>query len=225
MKILIMAGHTLEGNGTGANGYINESRENRYIGKKVTEYLKLAGHQVTYYELNKSNNHLVDQVNYANKGNYDLVVQIHFNAYKNTLSAMGCEVLYYDNVVMAKQVVNSLGKLYKNRGAKGNKDLYWLKNTKASAILVEVCFVDSKADTDKYINNKDYTAKLIAEGIHGKSIEDPKPVNTVKIKIDGKYYDVEGMLVNGTNYIKVRDFSKAGYKIGFEGAIATIDKP
>ncbi len=26
--------------------------------------------------------------------------------------------------------------------------LYWLSHTKAPAILIEVCFVDSKADTD-----------------------------------------------------------------------------
>ena len=43
-------------------------------------------------------------------------------------------------------------------------------NTKYPAVLIETCFVDSKADTDKYINNKDATAKLIAEGIIGKDI-------------------------------------------------------
>lgn len=36
-----------------------------------------------------------------------------------------------------------------NRGAKSDvRELYWLSHTKAPAILIEVCFVDSKADTD-----------------------------------------------------------------------------
>ena len=34
-------------------------------------------------------------------------------------------------------------------GAKSDvRELYWLSHTKAPAILIEVCFVDSKADTD-----------------------------------------------------------------------------
>ena len=48
--------------------------------------------------------------------------------------------------------------------------MHWLNATKYPAILIETCFVDSKADTDKYINNKDATAKLIAEGVIGKDI-------------------------------------------------------
>lgn len=34
-----------------------------------------------------------------------------------------------------------------------------------------MCFVDSKADTDYYIKNKNIVAKLIAEGILNKNID------------------------------------------------------
>ena len=94
MKILIVAGHTLKGKGTGATGYINESEENRSLSNIVVKYLKLAGHTVDYYEINEANDYLQKQVAKANSKDYDLVVQIHFNAYKNTTNEMGTEVLY-----------------------------------------------------------------------------------------------------------------------------------
>lgn len=174
MKICVVAGHTTSGKGTGAVGYINESAENRVVGKKVVEYLKQAGHTAVYGEINKSDNYLAEQVAIANKAKYDLVVQIHFNAGGGT----GTETLYTstNGKKYAEQVTKSLGKMYKQRGAKQRTDLYWLNKTNAPAILVECCFVDSKTDTDKYLSNKDYTARLIAEGIIGQEIVE-KPVS------------------------------------------------
>ena len=173
MNICIVAGHTTTGKGTGAVGYINESTENRILAKKITEYIKKAGHNCDYYEVNKSDTYLKDQVNFANKKVYSLVVQIHFNAGGGT----GTETLYRSTSgkKYANQVNKKLSTIYKNRGIKHDindvgRKLYWLTNTKYPAILIETCFVDSKADTDKYVNNKDATAKLIAEGIIGKDI-------------------------------------------------------
>ena len=179
MNICIVAGHTTTGKGTGAVGYITESDENRILGKKVTEYIKKAGHNCDYYEINKSDTYLKDQTNFANKKVYDAVIQIHFNANKNTLSPMGTETLYKSSKgkAIAERVTNKLGLLYKQRGVKLRTDLHWLNATKYPAILIETCFVDSKADTDKYISNKEATAKLIAEGIIGKSIPDTPVVN------------------------------------------------
>ena len=173
MNICIVAGHTTTGKGTGAVGYINESTENRILAKKVTEYIKKAGHNCDYYEVNKSDTYLKDQVNFANKKAYDVVVQIHFNAGGGT----GTETLYRSTAgkKYANQVNKKLSTMYKNRGIKHDindvgRKLYWLTNTKYPAILIETCFVDSKVDTDKYVNNKDATAKLIAEGVIGKDI-------------------------------------------------------
>ena len=175
MKILISAGHTLKDNGSGAIGYINESNENRILSKKVYELLKLQdGISVDYHEVNSGKDYLQQQASFANKKNYDLVVQIHFNAHKTTSSTMGTETLYSSSrgKVYAERVTNKLGQVYKQRGAKVRNDLYWLNNTKAAAILIETCFVDSKADTDFYNSNKDLTAKLIVEGILNKAIND-----------------------------------------------------
>ena len=40
MRLLICSGHTLQGVGSGAIGYINESKENRELSNIVVKYLK-----------------------------------------------------------------------------------------------------------------------------------------------------------------------------------------
>ena len=211
MKIFVMPGHTLSGAGTGAVGYINEGNENRILSDLVVKYLKLGGADVVTGRLDKAktSNYLAEQVAIPNKSKYDLVVQIHFNAYKTTNSAMGTETLYYDNSgkAYADRVTNKLGLLYKQRGSKQNQALYWLKNTYAPAILIETCFVDSKTDTDKYICNKEYTAKLIAEGILNKSIIEPKPPT------QNTYYRVVTNSYTVRSYAEkeVYDLKKLGY--------------
>ena len=82
MRVLISSGHTLKGKGTGSVGYINEGTENRILSNIVVKYLKKAGHEVDYYEINEGSDYLAKQVAKANSKNYDLVVQIHFNAFK-----------------------------------------------------------------------------------------------------------------------------------------------
>ena len=173
MKILISSGHTVKGKGTGAVGYINESEENRVVSKIVVEYLKLAGHEVDYHEVNESNDHVSEQIIKANSKNYDLVVQIHFNAHKTTDNAMGTETLYASNngKAFAEKVNAKLSTVFKSRGVKARTDLSWLSRTKTTSILIETCFVDSKYDTDTYKVNKDLVGKLIAEGIHGADIK------------------------------------------------------
>ena len=185
MKILICAGHTLKGKGVGATGYINESQENRSLSNIVVKYLKLAGHNVDYYEINEATDYLQKQVTKANSKDYDLVVQIHFNAYKNTTDEMGAEVLYLSDSgkVWAEKINAKLSTVFKNRGVKKRTDLYWLNKTSSISCLIEVCFVDSKADTDKYLANKNKVGKLIAEAIHRREIEEVKETSEIFYRV------------------------------------------
>ena len=178
MKVLISSGHTLKGTGIGANGYINESEENRILSKIVVKYLEYAGHEVDYFEINEGKDYLAKQVAEANSKDYDLVVQIHFNAFKLTDNSMGTETLYVSESgkVWAEKVNDKLSTVFKSRGVKKGTGLYWLKNTKPIAILIETCFVDSKHDTDTYKVNKEHIGKLIAEGINRKEISMPSEV-------------------------------------------------
>ncbi|MFL8120348.1 N-acetylmuramoyl-L-alanine amidase [Clostridioides difficile] len=198
MKIAIVPGHTLTGKGTGATGYIDEGKENRILTDLIVKWLKQGGATVYTGKVDKSNNYLAEQCEIANKQNVDLAVQIHFNANKTTLNSMGTETIYKTNKgkVYAERVNKKLATIFKNRGAKSDvRGLYWLSHTKAPAILIEVCFVDSKADTDYYIRHKDIVAKLIAEGILNKNInnEGVKQMYKHTIVYDG---EVDKILAN-----------------------------
>ncbi|MBY1352514.1 N-acetylmuramoyl-L-alanine amidase [Clostridioides difficile] len=198
MKVALVPGHTLTGKGTGATGYIDEGKENRILTDLIVKWLKQGGATVYTGKVDKSNNYLAEQCQIANKQNVDLAVQIHFNANKTTLNAMGTETIYKTNKgkVYADRVNTKLATVFKNRGAKSDvRGLYWLSHTKAPAILIEVCFVDSKADTDYYIRHKDIVAKLIAEGILNKNInnEGVKQMYKHTIVYDG---EVDKILAN-----------------------------
>lgn len=186
MKIALVPGHTLRGKGTGAAGYINESQENRIVSELVKKWLEYGGATVYYGKVDEANDYLQRQVAIANKQSVDLAVQIHFNASMHTYYPMGTETLYVSNggKEYAAQVNDKLNDIFKNRGVKYRDNLYWLNSTNAPAILIEVCFVDSKADTDIYKRDKEAVAKKIAEGILGKTIEEPKSDFVVRITAD-----------------------------------------
>ncbi|HBF5535261.1 N-acetylmuramoyl-L-alanine amidase [Clostridioides difficile] len=198
MKIAIVPGHTLSGKGTGATGYIDEGKENRILTDLIAKWLKQGGATVYTGKVDKSNNYLAEQCQIANRQNVDVAIQIHFNADHTTLNKMGTETIYKTNngKVYADRVNTKLATVFKNRGAKSDvRGLYWLSHTKAPAILIEVCFVDSKADTDYYIRHKDIVAKLIAEGILNKNInnEGVKQMYKHTIVYDG---EVDKILAN-----------------------------
>lgn len=220
MKILLAYAHTMSGEGTGAVDYINESVESRLITNMVATEIKKTKHTVEVIGLDKSNNYLTELTKIANKSNYDVVVQIHFNAYNRTHEKMGNEVFHwYSNIKMkniATQVNQKLNTLYKSRGVKTNKDMNgrdaWLRLNKNPAILIETCFVDSKADTDTYKVNKNLTAKLIAEGITGESINS-NPINPTPPTVDGKLFRVIVGAYNKDNAEKMqKELIEKGYK-------------
>ncbi|EML4474093.1 TPA: N-acetylmuramoyl-L-alanine amidase [Clostridioides difficile] len=200
MEIAIVPGHTLTGKGTGAVGYIDEGKENRILTDLIVKWLKQGRATVYTGKVDKSSNYLAEQCQIANKQDVDLAVQIHFNANKTTLNAMGTETIYKTNngKVYADRVNTKLATVFKNRGAKSDaRGLYWLSHTKAPAILIEVCFVDSKADTDYYIRHKDIVAKLIAEGILNKTIENSEDKKMYKhtIVYDGEVDKIPATVV------------------------------
>lgn len=176
-------------------------------------------------------------VNLCNAHKTDIDVSIHFNSGRNNIGGDnkigGVEVILYDNsknspVAEAQRVCNEMAKLgFTNRGVKYNKNLGYLKNTKGRSMIIEVCFVDDKDDTNLYYKlGHKVIAKTLTEALLNKKLGGNELNNKIiKIKINDKYYEVDGMLVDGTNFIKVRDLEKAGFKIGFEGSIATVETP
>ena len=194
MRLLISAGHTLTGKGTGAVGFINESQENRVLAKFITKYLEKLGHEVDDHEVNSGSDYIEQQAKKANSKNYDLVVQIHFNSSDNA-TANGTEVIYRSSKgkVFAQKVQDKLKTEFKDRKIKHDindlkRDLGWLRLTNSPAILIETCFVSNKSDTDKYISIREKIAKLIAEGIANQTITENN--NSSASSADNKLYAV-----------------------------------
>ncbi len=151
MKICINLGHTKTGKGTGANGFLNESKETRKIGYELMKLFADTKHEIIPIVFDKSENNLKEAVNVANVESPDLFLSIHLNASNG--NGKGCEAFTWKGKKLnqAVKICDNLNKLgFKNRGVKDGSNLYVIKNTKATAILIEVCFADNKEDSTLY---------------------------------------------------------------------------
>lgn len=149
IKIVVNAGHTKFGNGTGAVGKLTESIETRRIAYEIMKQLAETGHEVLPAVFDRSGNNLATAVAIANENNADVFLSIHLNAG----GGHGCEVYTWrgQQLTRAKKTVNNLAELgFTNRGVKDGSSLYVIRNTKCEALLIEVCFVDNTTDYDLY---------------------------------------------------------------------------
>ena len=216
MKINIHAGHAAYGKGAyGAVGILNESVEDRIVKEYVAKKLKMLGHTVYDCTVDEGDASTVlkNIVKKCNAHNVDLDVSIHFNAgakdAKGNGQTTGTEVLVYSTNSTAKNyaqmIANSISRLgFKNRGVKVRTDLYFLKNTKSPALLIECCFVDDKDDASLY--NAEKMANAIVEGITG-------------IALDSKTNDT----VSNVGAFKVRTKSNMNIRTGPGTLYKTVD--
>lgn len=178
MKIALTVGHSLLKNGsyTSADGKkyggCNEYKWNKAFSKQVASALRAKGHKVTRIvcpekKFTTWTQERTYKLNLINKGNYDLVIELHLNAASPT--AQGVEVLYKSNTgkKYATQVQKQLATVFKDRGVHKRTDLYILNGTKPPAILLETFFCTSKSDykKGKGLTKRRKLAKLIAKGI------------------------------------------------------------
>ncbi|MGG3662114.1 N-acetylmuramoyl-L-alanine amidase [Bacillus gobiensis] len=185
--ITVNGGHSGKAPGAGAFGY-KEHEYARMIKDKVIARLKSVGVKAEDTTSNASTPSavLAEQAKKCNaqpkSGRLD--VSIHLNSGGGT----GCEVLYYSEKALATKVSEAIAEVagWKNRGAKERKELYFLRHTSAPAILIEVCFIDSK-DNMKKINAKmNDIANAIVKAITGKSVHVSKPAPKPSEKDDNK---------------------------------------
>ena len=188
MKVCVGCGHCLTGADTGARDILIEENETRKVQDVVLRYLENNGIQVKKARIDKAgsvNESLAYRVNVSDNWGADLYVEIHLNSG----GGHGTETYCIGNGngrKYATQIVNSIAKLgYTNRGVKDGSNLYVVRKTKASAVLVECCFVDSQSDANMW--NADNMGRAIAEGILGHAVvvkSATTPVNNVKIAAD-----------------------------------------
>lgn len=178
MKIALTVGHSILKNGscTSADGKryggCNEYKWCKAFSKQVKSALKANGHKVTRIvcpekKFTSWTQERSYKLNLINKGNYDLVIELHLNA--ASPNAQGCEVLYKSAAgkKYANRVQKQLATVFKDRGIGKRTDLYILNGTNPPAILLETFFCTSKSDYKKAKGRikRRKLAKLVAKGI------------------------------------------------------------
>lgn len=161
-KIVIDIGHLGCDIGAVANG-IREVDLNLKICRYLVDDLQRQG-----YEVYTSTGSLQERVEFCNKLNIDFIISIHNNAG----GGKGLEIYTYSNVSnktkeLAKILYNELVPSFNNgRGIK-TANFKILKETKASAILIEGVFIDNIKDLELLnsdVKIKNYAIK-ISKGI------------------------------------------------------------
>lgn len=200
-----------------ASGYIDEVDEAREVVDEVANYLKELNCKVHEFHDNTSKtqrDNINTIVKYHNSKSRDLDVSVHFNAGSREIG--GTEVLYCTdgNKALATKVskVISEALVIKDRGAKKRTDLGFLKGTVKPAILIEVCFVDTKSNAEAYKKNFDECCKAIAETLSGKKLKEAvKPVETKNVVL----HKVQvGAFSDEKNAVKLAaELKKQGYSV------------
>ena len=165
MKVFLNPGHDINLD-SGAVNPVYGTREcdvARNAGKMLAQYLETAGCEVR--TLQDDDLGLVCAE--SNNWGADVFVSLHCNAF-NTV-ARGTETLYksFNGQQLAQciqdQIINSINTV--DRGVKKRDGLWVLNGTNATAVLVEMAFIDNEDDHSLLMNDLDTIVRAIARGI------------------------------------------------------------
>ena len=165
MKVFINPGHDVALD-SGAVNPVYGTREcdvARDAGKLLACYLQTAGCEVRTLQ----NDDLGLVCETSNEWGADIFVSLHCNAF-NT-QARGTETLYksFNGQRLANdiqsQIIRSINTV--DRGVKQRTDLWVLNGTDATAVLVEMAFIDNDDDLELLNNDLDTIVRAIARGI------------------------------------------------------------
>lgn len=146
-NILILFGHTVNtGSDRGAmSGSLIEGIMNKVCGVAMADYLRAKTDlNIT---IDTDNTKVEDEVKMVNKGNYDLVISIHFNAGGGD----GFECYYYSKDKTALSIckavekeVTSIGQ--NSRGCKIGDKYIIINDVAPTSLIFEGGFIDNKID-------------------------------------------------------------------------------
>lgn len=201
----------------GAKGLLDETTEDRKVTARVISALRNAGH--TVYDCTDDSGrtqgqNLANIVAKCNAHPVDLNISNHLNAGGGT----GVEVWCYNEktkdiaAAICANVSAALG--ISNRGVKYSKNLYVLRKTAGSAILVECCFVDNQNDASHW--NADKCGDAIASAIAGKTVSGTAsggsaPAPTPTPAPSGPSYRTGTVYTLLANHLRVRTGPGTGY--------------
>lgn len=184
MKITTSAGHSYACDGAQGFGY-SEHDQAVWLNNAFIALCQQYGVPVSNStsEASTQNGYLAEQARLANNSGADLAIQWHFNAFNG--SAHGTECLYYDAYDIAKRVSSAIASLgFTDRGPKQRTDLYWLNQTRMTAILIEVCFIDNRSDMDLYIAKRQQIVEKVFTAVTGIAVSGgggSKPAEEAKV--------------------------------------------
>jgi len=197
MKIAMSSGHSKAVRGAAGPSpwgldEVNEAR--KVVESTATALREMGVACVTFHDDTSTSQsaNLNKIVSWHNSQTRDADLSIHFNAYQVTQGGRGHESLYTSGKgeQIAKKIVGSVctasGLI--NRGAKYRSDLAFLNGTNKPACLVEVCFVDAKADTDIYRARYGDICSAIAGALAGEDAApgpEPEPPDSVLFFAEG----------------------------------------
>lgn len=234
MKIFIDAGHNPHSYNTGASGFNLKEQDVVFsVALKLADILKnycdIKLSRPTANTMLGTNNSSAVNARWkmANDWKADYFISLHNNAGGGT----GAETLYYRQD--SKNFANAIHSVYvkemnlKDRGLKYRDNLAVLNKTNMPSILIELAFIDTKSDNEILKNKQSEIAKAIAKGIISflkleKKTVDYKIINS-PLKIEDTIYNFDKINSNNTNYVKLRDFAQAGYKIDYIDNTPTIN--
>jgi len=169
--IYLNPGHFNQDPGASGNGLI-ERDETIKIAELLVPKLR------EYFEVHICSNdkNLQASVKWVNSLAKSLNSGLALSLHLNSMGGTGAECFYYDWSIKGRSMAKKLIAKYceitgiKTRGAKPdrqsvNKYLWWVKKTNPWALLLEMCFIDNKADTDYFRNNREQVAEGIYRGV------------------------------------------------------------
>lgn len=189
-KKVYLSGSTQEGN-KGVGTYGTEAQRMQALADKVKDYIWQGKGDIVTYRNNGSWT-LQQSINDSNSKNPDLHLALHSNAG----GGRGTEIYYWhgannaDSKRFADLVYVAVAPLTiaNDRGCMPDSVLYTnglaeLRETTATAALIEIMFHDNINDVNDYLGKVDVIAKAIALAIYkylgiNYYIEPPKPVGT-----------------------------------------------
>jgi len=241
MRIVISSGHGLFV--PGAVGLIDEVNEARRVTDRVSDILRgVYGISVNTFHENDArtvSNNVGAIVRHHNSQARDLDVSIHFNAVAGGTrkAGIGVETLYRTgNSAMrtlarnvSKAISEASGLILRNnghtiQGAWARNNLSFLTNTTATAILIEICFVNSVTDVFLYNEHFEEICHAIAEEISGRKINmAPKPsLPLVTLDMSAHRSSIQARRVDNRWLVTVKDFLGNEFEIRLRDILETF---
>ena len=234
MRIVISSGHGLHV--PGARDIIDEVAEARRVTDRVAKILQGVGTEVLVFhdDTTRPPASTVNTINNFHNGQIrDLDVSVHFNSVAGGTrdAGIGVETLYRegnsDMRLLASNISRAISEasgliLRRGDGSWGRADLGFLNRTNINrAVLLEVCFVNSRTDVRLYQEHFEAICQAIAEALIGREIaveppiqpnipkQEPPTPRTITLDILGKVQEIGGYIKNGTTFVRLTEFAVA----------------